>query len=301
MLQALKLEENEGRFGDYAPLYGFCTEKISAYIPFVVRKGSRVLCVAGSGDHLLNAVFCGAKDITVFDVNAAALWWTEVKVEAAKRLRFADFERFFFINDEDDVSRNPDALSCGTFKALADRISLDARRYFEDCYSEAGTGLRSSGHFNNTYEGNALKVENNLYLKSSDSYAVLQHRLAGVRIRYVHSCASKLPPRLRAATFDAVLLSNIADYAHEFFSGTSYLESFVQEVICPMRSRLRDGGIVCAAYLYAHKAGQKEPHSAVDIDDVRRKVLEKFNVPYAELSFPGVIPGEEDMVVMVHG
>ncbi len=300
MLQALKMEDNEGRFRDYAPLYGFSTEKISAYIPFVIRKGSHVLCVAGSGDHLLNAVFCGARDVTVFDVNAAASWWTEIKVEAAKRLRFADFERFFFLNNEDDISRNPEALSCGTFKVLADRISLDAKRFFEDCHSKAGDGLRSSSLFNNTYDGNALKVENNLYLRNSDSYALLQHRLTGVRIRYIHSCVTKLPRRLHSSTFDAVLLSNIADYAHEFFSGTSYLQSFVQEVICPMRSRLRDGGVVCAAYLYAHKSGQVEAHSAVDIDDVRRRAFEKFNVPYAELCFQGVIPGEEDMVVMVN-
>jgi hypothetical protein len=69
----------ESKFGSFRRVYLSTTENLSGYIPTLVSAGSRVLCVGGSGDHILNSVLCGANDVVAFDVNYLSGVWFQLK------------------------------------------------------------------------------------------------------------------------------------------------------------------------------------------------------------------------------
>ena len=67
-------------------------EKLNAYFKDLNLKGSRIATVGSSGDQVLNAIFYGAKDITLIDANIFTRAYFEYKTAMIKNLNFDEFK-----------------------------------------------------------------------------------------------------------------------------------------------------------------------------------------------------------------
>jgi len=98
-----------------------------------------------------------------------------------------------------------------------------------------------------------------------------------------------------------ILLSNIADYAREMFTGEKYLEIFAHEVIVPLSMRLNPGGEICAAYVYNARTGNlgedTNYRTYIDNPKIRHEILSSLGMRYEELIFESGIPGKKDAVI----
>lgn len=60
-------------------IYSFTTENIAGYIENMDVEDKRVLTVGSSSDQVFNSLLLGAKDVTLFDINASAPLFYELK------------------------------------------------------------------------------------------------------------------------------------------------------------------------------------------------------------------------------
>jgi hypothetical protein len=293
------------RFNAQGCLYAFTTENLGGYMERVVKRQGAVLCVAGSGDHLLNALFCGASRAAAFDLNPRALWWCELKLSAVHRLSLREYLDFFLRHDSGGAP-NPRALDRSVFDRLACGLSGPARDFFEECYRGSGgrgSCLRQSKIFNNRHDNNELKIGCNPYLQSEDAFLSLKEELSRGGVVLYSGSASDMVQRTGGETFDLILLSNIADYTHELYPDfSSPLQRFTDEVLRPLAGLLCPDGILCAAYLYSvdDQPQGAALHSQIDDAFLRQRLFSQAGFQYEELSFPSVMPGKKDAVILLN-
>ena len=292
--------------GRWDPLYAFTTENIGGYLRTLGTVGPRVLTVAASGDHLLNAALLGGRDFELFDVNSRTAWWTELKLAALRVLPFDEF-RTFFLREADGGGRlNRAALDVALFQRLLPRLSQGCRSFFLEQYRAAegdGAALRNGPLFNNRYDSNARKETANLYLDDRRAYDTLKELVPHLRWRFRHCCVRSLAQAAASRRFDVILLSNIADYLPALFAeGPSPLRQFVAEVVAPLAGRLSERGQLAAAYVYGISGVDgAAARSEVDSADARASYFAPFGGRLRELSFAGVQPGTVDRLIMVGG
>ena len=82
------------RYGRESAAYPFTTENLAHLLPNLPRINGSVLAVAGSGDHIFEAILHGASSITGFDVSLNSLAWVALKRAAILKLDFEAFHKF---------------------------------------------------------------------------------------------------------------------------------------------------------------------------------------------------------------
>lgn len=86
---------NEKIFGTYSTPFLFGTENQEGVNEVIQYKDKNVLTVASSGDQYLGAVYYGAKQVDLYDVNRLTYYITCLKVAAIKTLFYEEFLDFF--------------------------------------------------------------------------------------------------------------------------------------------------------------------------------------------------------------
>ncbi|MBO5954507.1 MAG: DUF3419 family protein [Clostridia bacterium] len=81
-----KIEEIKSR------VYHCSNERLNSYFKDLNLKNSRIATVGSSGDQVLNAIFYGAKDITLIDANIFTRAYFEYKTAMIKNLDFETFK-----------------------------------------------------------------------------------------------------------------------------------------------------------------------------------------------------------------
>ena len=72
-------------------VYHCSNERLNAYFKDLNLKGARIATVGSSGDQVLNAIFYGAKDITLIDANIFTRAYFEYKTAMIKNLDYIEF------------------------------------------------------------------------------------------------------------------------------------------------------------------------------------------------------------------
>jgi len=288
--------EKEGKFSKISALYSFTTENIAGYFPKFNFSGKTILSVGGSGDHLINANFLGAKKVICFDSNLLTEFYVELKLAALQTLSLEDFKNFLMR----DKNENKKSFSYETYLKLKSQLSLLAQHFFSQAYDYFGKNgwkLRESKLFNNQYDSAESKVSYNLYLMDEINYKKAQKAMKGKKLEWASEYLQFIHKnkKLTAQKFDLILLSNISDYAHKMYKGEDYLEQFKEKIIVPLLSQLTTGGELLMGYIYNDSLNhnQRSYRTKIDQLEIREKIfsLESFN--YRELSFPGVIEGND--------
>ena len=186
-------------------------------------------------------------------------------------------------------------------------MSSGAGAFFDGLYARFandGARLRNSDIFNNKYDFDALKIKSNLYLHSVVEYRRLSGMIGELKVQFIPATAETVAASIGCRAFDAIFLSNLADYALGGVSrpNSTGLETFLERVLIPLSACLDERGVLVAAYVYAacRKAERgAKLRSAIDDPAQRRCVLSPFGERYQERYFEGIIDGRDDMVVVI--
>ena len=209
------------QFGDLSILFSNCcklycmtTENISGFLKKYDLKDKKVLTVAGSGDHRLNSFLMGASDVVSFDVN-----------------------------DED---RHDHILDPEMFQKIEEYLEEDTCSFFHFLLFESDVVHNCVYHpFDNSLK---KQKQLNSYL-TPDSYYKLRSILQKKNNRFVNVGIDHLADFLAGEKFDAILLSNISDYAQLI----SYRDSLgnYKRIIDQLSSLLNEDGIMQVGYIYS--------------------------------------------------
>jgi hypothetical protein len=296
-----KTREYRARFGSISSTYAFSTENIGGYFPRLNLEDSAVLTVAASGDHIVNAHLYGAKSVTAFDSNVLSLSMSDLKIVALQKLDFVSFMKFFMRENLSGPGNNLHALDYGVYSDLRDGLNPFSKTIFDVAYDvldKDGTKLRESAFFNNQYDSNLFKIKVNPYLLSKENYDLAKSTIR--KPNYIFSRIEKLTSRLPSdASFDVVLLSNIADYARQVSNRSSgYLEDFARTSVFPLAHNLNAKGEICAAYVYMTNADDISSNE-IDDPDTRAEAFGQSSLIMKEYPFRSIIPSKMDTVVLL--
>ncbi len=266
-------------------LYAFTTENIAGYITNFNLKNKKVLCVAGSGDHIINSILCGCKNIDAFDINRNALFFAELKLLMLKQLSFEEYLDFFMID-----GGSPFCFQ--TYLKYKKQLSNEASKYFDSLYKTYnfnGSDVRAGEVFNNKYDTRQNKLRYNLYLTKENFYKAKQN-CQGVSVTLIEGDLKNLK---FSKNYDIILLSNISDYISNF--GNNYLQKYFN-IILPLKTK--NNNIV---FGYVYDVENNIKRSEIDYSDKRENIFTKSKYEYAEFIFDSAIDSKKDCILILKG
>jgi len=194
-----------GRKGKYYKMaYNMTNEQLGLYFKYFPINNGNVLTVLGSGDHVLQAVCCGAKSIYAFDYNPLALYMAKLKIKSLGILEHKEFLNYFYNDDYKGY------FDISYYKKVRDYLDSDTMLFWDALYNkykdyEITGRLISNGDFymNRGVDG----------FLNKDKYYVTKNNLNNIDVKYycsdVFDVLNKVP---RDIKFNAVFMSNIFDW-----------------------------------------------------------------------------------------
>ena len=242
---------------EYTTAFLNTNEPLGQYYKVFPIEGGRVLTVAASGDHILQAVCNGAREIDAFDKNKIALYFAKLKVAAVKALDQWEFSHYY-----------KDFENIGYYRKVRKYLDLDVRIFFDALYSS-----RNCEEYIDYLVDRGFLVENSKgYYAFDENYEKTKNNLERVKINYylstLHTVLDKAPPDSR---YDAVFLSNIYNWLRgdEMLEFNSFLENVLSKV-------LTDNGMIAVyASPYEEVAYIEEYKGSIKKDDEKVYVYHK--------------------------
>ncbi len=199
-------------------VYHCSNERLNAYFKDLNIKGSRIATVGSSGDQVLNAIFYGAKDITLIDANIFTRAYFEYKTAMIKNLDFETFKSHLGMFS---------MFNWKTYSKISHDLSKRSKQFFDELMlnqDENGHDY-DEGYLTDSMIRNNLfhtpcyphdeKVENLFYNNAKD-FKKLKHLLIknNFKINYINADITEFSKKLNGK-FDYIFLSNIYDYVDE--------------------------------------------------------------------------------------
>lgn len=286
-------------FNDLSQIYSFTTENIAGYFVDLDFENTKVLTVAASGDHIINAFYKGANEVIGFDINYLALVFTELKLVALENLEYEEFLQFFMINEINDINKNKKVLDYEIYREkLKSKLTKSVAECWDIMYKKFnnnGYKLRNSYIFNNKYDNNKVKLNSNLYLKSKLDYNLVKEKIREKKIELIKDNYRNLSNLPNLANCDTILMSNISDYIKNIYNlKTNYLNEYIKEI---MKSfKYKTNKIICA---YLYDIQNTKYRSEIDNPILRKNIFNKLNITYIEKEFKSVIDNCIDSVIII--
>jgi len=271
-------------FTTYQKFYYWTNENIKAYLDMIDFNGmDSALSVTGSGDHALNLICKGIKNIDAFDTNKLA----EYFAFGLKRAMISKYSYEEFIDKMLLLTESPTSIKVitdiieGTFPYMEEKHKKfwkEILNYNYKIQKEYGTNLNLFGmlsvatdKFNTIY---------NNYLVDETHYEMLKKHLSNANITFSNVNAVNLSNYF-TKKYDLILLSNVLDYfSREWGLYWKYdkLLDYEQE----LEKITKSGGINILHYIFTFRAKYYDP-------------ISKNRVPIlsSEISPSELIAGEE--------
>ena len=285
------------RFDKYSSIYTFTTENLSGYIPKLNLPNRRVLTVCGSGDHIINVSLFGAKEIVAFDINILSGIFTELKLLALSKLSYEEYLGFFMRDFKDNTP-----LDINIYNSIRENLGSTSKYFFDNLYilfNNDGSKIRESRLFNNCYDNLSLKTFCNPYLRSKDSFDAAKKSIISKKISWLQCSVQDICKILDSKNkFDAILLSNISDYAHKIYTkDDSYLDQYTKKIIIPLKNHLNINGYIISAYIYDVSFSDTY-RTKIDNPTIRKETFSNLGMNYKEIYFKSVLKGKKDGIIL---
>lgn len=286
-------------FNNLSQIYSFTTENIAGYFVDLDFENTKVLTVAASGDHIINAFYKGANEVIGFDINYLALVFTELKLVALENLEYEEFLQFFMINENNDINKNEKVLDYEIYKEkLKSKLTKSVAECWDIMYqnfNNNGYKLRNSYIFNNKYDNNKVKLNSNLYLKSKLDYNLAKEKIREKEIELINANYRDLSNLLNLANCGIILMSNISDYIKDIYNlKTNYLNEYIKEIMKNFKNKTNK--IICA---YLYDIQNTRYRSEIDNPILRKNIFNKLHITYIEKEFKSVIDNCIDSVIII--
>lgn len=259
----LELEKTLGsanKDGVFNYIYPVTTENIAGYTRYV-NNFSTVLSVAGSGDHLLNCIYHGAKEVTLFDINPITFYLVKLKMAMLTKPR-QEFRDFFITSDVDWNKESPLFFAERTYLSVRGLLNVDEQQFWDTYYKwlkDHNLTPQESELFRHIKFSSRVLCEVNEYLASDAAYQCTAARAHLVEVNFINCGLAELPHMLQdGAKFNTILLSNLSDYARGAFGitdGSEALDAYSAFVEDISKTHLSLGGQIFFAYIYEATTG----------------------------------------------
>lgn len=232
-------------------VYHCSNERLNAYFKDLNLKGSRIATVGSSGDQVLNAIFYGAKDITLIDANIFTRAYFEYKTSLIKNFNIHEFKKLL---------GSFAMFNWKTYAKISHDISPRSRRFFDELM------LNQDDHGHDYDEGyltdslirNNLfhtpcdqrdNLEENLFYNNEKDYLKLRDLLIknDFNLKFINAELKEFPSKLKGE-FDYIFLSNIFDYVEK---------EEIQLVINKLIKKLKQDGSIQYQYTFIGSADPK--------------------------------------------
>lgn len=233
---------------EYSRIYQNTTENIKSYMPFLSGDYKKALLPTSSGDHQIEAILNGINEITCYDLNRLARYFTELKFGAIKSLTIEEFVYFMY----------EDMLNKEIFDFFKNSLNEDIKIFWIELYRNCDIGnIRNSlFRYLGCIDGNfVIKgidfskycVENFTSYLEKSNYRLVQERLEKTNIQYIESNLLDLPKFLKEK-YDLINLTNIYEFVNNgiFDNGDSDFANLVKQ----LDSYLNDDAKILITYLY---------------------------------------------------
>lgn len=173
------------------------------------KKEKRVLSVTSSGDHILNAVLNGAKEVIGFDINRFCKYYSALKIAMIKKYEFNEyFSKLDFTKIFDDCYYlEDDKIFEVILKDVLPYLSTDERLF----WGAFNTLIKKGNFKGGLFDAYSICLDIcNLPWIVKDKYDELKYYLLKdtCKIRYVDSNINNLNNKVKGR-FDSIYISNI--------------------------------------------------------------------------------------------
>ncbi|MBQ6324001.1 MAG: DUF3419 family protein [Bacilli bacterium] len=190
----------------YGAIYFNTNEGLSKYYRAFPCKGGRVLTVSSGGDHILQAVCDGAKEIDAFDRNRFAIYAAKLKITALKVLGREEFKNYYY--------NLKGFLNVNTYMRIRTHLEEDVKEFWDAMYFD-GKLLDNVGSFVACSYTSFTKCFDDSFRRFSSPYfyARTKKNLKISEINFFYSGLYELVDFLdKNKKYDAIFLSNIYDW-----------------------------------------------------------------------------------------
>lgn len=226
-------------FKEYDRIYPFATENIKGYMQDL--EGKSVLTVRSSGDHKLNALSLGAKQVDTFDINRLTKKYTELKEEIIKHFNYEQFLNFLnnskLYYDQIKYYLNPETKEFWDW--YFHYFIYTQKSMFKTSLFYSMDDIKRNERINHYLdEGKFKRLKNHLLSKEESKDYTLD--------------VNELPQALERQ-YDVIYLSNIINYQRNLYT-------FKETILTLYHNFLKEHGSIYYGYYYADYEREKEPY-----------------------------------------
>lgn len=192
--------------------YAFSNEDMKEMFRHLRVKDKKVLTVGSSGDQAINALYYGAKDVTIIDANLFTKYYTEYKIAAIKNLNYKEFIDYF-ITFEAPFAKQ-------VYQKIFHDLDKDTQTFWGIIFLHDGDDEFNKGIYSKISERvdcNMEEISSSFY-KNPILYNRLQKKfkLEAPSVKYINAEFGDFPVSTEEK-YDLILLSNIYTYTHDYF------------------------------------------------------------------------------------
>jgi len=226
---------------EYSKIYTFTTENINEYIKYFDLKNKSLLTIGSSGDQILNAFFYGGRDITLYDINPYAKYYTYLKIAAILSLNYIEFQKFFFKHGIIDYY-NKEMFCQNLFNKIKPNLRLfdyESFLFFDELFSNFKVSTIRDYLFDDDESRNTIIKNFNAYLQNEESYNLLKSNIKKINFNYINGNIfnDEIPGQ-----YDNIFLSNLCT--------TTSLENLKKLLQRLDSNNLKEHGSVLLGYLW---------------------------------------------------
>lgn len=272
------IENNIVQFKQFNYLYPFTTENINAYLDCFDLSNRSLLTVGSSADQVLNAIICGCKNITLYDICPFTREYYYLKISAIKVLNREEYLKFFcYLNYPMWLFKNINTFDNRVYVKIAEylkNIDDDSYYFWNELFNNYKDKTIRKKIFNKDEVNLKTNLSVNRYLFSDDTYNLLSKLIDKTSVEIVNGDIFNIDTYKK---YDNIFLSNILAYCN--------LDKFVG-LIYRIVELLNDDGKMLVSYLY-----DTDCHD-ICIDDIdgrysKDDILKAIDLPLDFMSFKG--------------
>ena len=226
----------------FSSVYVFPTENIKGYINSFDLNNKSLFTVGSSGEQVINAHLCGAKKITLYDINPYAGYFLWLKIAAIYSLSYEEYQEFFFKYTGDrlfDTNWKRFNLPLfGKIGPVLKELNEEAYLFWLAIFSKVKSFLHLQALLNDEEWRVPIIKGYSLYLNNKKNYNKAKKAIRDITVEFIHG---NIFLEQIDGNFDNIFLSNLSTYC----SSEELLE-----LIRKIDNNLNQNGRMLFAYLY---------------------------------------------------
>ena len=237
-------------YGTYSRILLFSNENLEGTAAELSYQNKSVLTVASSGDQYLAAMYYGAKNVDLFDINRFTYYLTCLKITAVKHLSYYEYLNFFI--PPYTFEKNKYFFAVSTLERLIPFMEEDVAYFWEqviNCSDKSNIDInRLASIYDISCDVVGVKNGSPFY-ENKENYEKLKDRVISAPKPIFYETDIVDIQSLLKNSYDVVYLSNIL-FRLGLSSNSPSEISIFKEILSKLRGNLNDNCRIMVNYYF---------------------------------------------------